>query len=75
MWETSQRGELGDPLVEGKDNMQCEYELPDNASPLADARPDQTAFSGDSIQLDGSGSSDSDGEIRAAPVPSKMDWE
>ena len=38
---------------------QAEYE---NTPPLASAGPDQTVFVGDTVQLDGSASSDADGD-------------
>jgi hypothetical protein len=47
--------------------LQCDLERcqqpPDNTAPIADAGPDQTVAVGDTVLLDGSGSSDADGDL------------
>ncbi|MFQ5788156.1 MAG: PKD domain-containing protein, partial [Thermodesulfobacteriota bacterium] len=60
--DTINGGKGNDTCKNSEFNLNCEVILEDNIPPIADAGPDQTVFVGDTVQLDGTGSSDADGD-------------
>ncbi|MGH7900161.1 MAG: PKD domain-containing protein, partial [Thermodesulfobacteriota bacterium] len=55
-------GDGTDTCINGDINKKCEILQKDNTPPVADAGADQSVFVEDTVHLDGSGSSDADGD-------------
>ncbi|MDA2919342.1 PKD domain-containing protein [Desulfobacterota bacterium AH_259_B03_O07] len=55
-------GSSEDTCINGDINNNCEFLQIENTPSVADAGPDQSVFVGDTVQLDGSSSSDVDGD-------------
>ncbi len=61
LWESKAKQFDGDFLKTGTDDPECGVPPPENVPPVCDAGPAQSGLVGESIQFDGSGSSDPDG--------------